>query len=136
MQLAKMRAALSLIVDLKQAGELPAAIISTAMAVASPSRMRSRSPRTCAVAAFASAAVAAPHGAAGPKLSRHRAELFKGRLKVFHDLCGDLMRRRQVVAIPKALILQPKDVEVVLVSLDEVLVGEPPEVLCRPSLSF
>jgi DNA-binding transcriptional LysR family regulator len=32
-----------------------AAIISTAMAAASPSRMRSTSPRTCAVAAFASA---------------------------------------------------------------------------------
>jgi hypothetical protein len=58
LQLAKVRAALSLLVDLKQAGELPAAIISTAMAAASPSRMRSTSPRTCAVAAFASAAVA------------------------------------------------------------------------------
>jgi hypothetical protein len=57
------------------------------------------------------------------------AELLEGGFEVVDDLTGDDIGGREIGGIFKGVVLQPEDVEVHLVALEEVLVGEAPEAL-------
>jgi hypothetical protein len=59
-----------------------------------------------------------------PQLYGYRAELIQRRLQVIGDFLSENIRLGQVFGVLKALVLEPEDVEIELVALEQFLVIE------------
>lgn len=55
---------------------------------------------------------------------RDGGELFEGGLEIFHDVAGDDAGRGEIGGFFEGVVLEPEDVEVHLVALNEVVVDE------------
>jgi len=54
----------------------------------------------------------------------YAAELIQRNFKIFNNFCCDNIRLRQVFGIFKAFVLEPEDIQVYFVPLDEIIVSE------------
>jgi len=65
---------------------------------------------------------------------RDFAEAVECGFQVLDDFGGDLVRRRQKVRIVERIVLEPENVEIDLVTGDEIGMRKPPEALCLDAL--